>query len=122
MEQEIHYVNMDTGRIVSDPNTIQAPESLEDYVVMDHDTFMDYCIEQRRKLDASKEEHRQAEEAFYEAEDERVEGLAQQISDTLGISIENARTMVPRQVYQSQPDFNVSEKVFGDVVLPEEEN
>lgn len=121
MGEEVYYVNMDSGRIVFDPSTIQPPEVVGDYIVMNEKDFHDYCVEQRRKLDASKEEHRLAEEAFNEQEDQRVENLANQLSTSLGISIEDARTMVPRQVYHHVPDPTVSEKVFGGIVLPEEE-
>lgn len=121
MSQEIKYVNLETGRIVIDPETIQPPEQLSDFVMMNEEQYHEYCIEQRRKLDASKEEHANAELAFNEAEDIRVNDLAQQISTSLGISVDDAKTMVTRRVYEHTPDPTVSEKVFGGIVLPEEE-
>ena len=116
----VHYVNLETNRIVTDVNTIIAPDSVENYEQMNESQYQQYCIEQRRRLDASKLAHKQAYEDFQEAETERVESVATQISTTLGISIEDARLMVPRQQFQDAPDFTVSEKVFGDVALPEE--
>lgn len=118
---EIHYVNMKTGRIVLDPKTIEAPESQSDYIPMNEKAYRNYCVAQRRKLDKSKEEHQKAEEEFNEAETLRVNSLVDQISNTLGISKEDAETMVPRRQFDGAPDFSVSEKVFGDIVLPEEE-
>ena len=121
MQEVIHYVNIDTGRIVVDPNTIEAPEKPTDYIAMDEAAFKEYAITQRRKLDEAKAEHEAAKEQFEEAESHRVENLAQQLSNSLGISIEDARIMAPAREYQAPPDFTVSEKVFGDIVLPEEE-
>lgn len=121
MSENVKYVNLETGRIVIDPETIQPPENLGDYVVMDEAEYHEYCVEQRRKLDASKEETARAEAAFNEAEDVRVHDLAQQISSSLGISVGDAKTMVTRRVYEHVPDPTVSEKVFGGIVLPEEE-
>lgn len=121
MSQEIKYVNLETGRIVIDPETIQLPEQLSNFVMMNEEQYHEYCIEQRRKLDASKEEHANAELAFNEAEDIRINDLAQQISTSLGISVGDAKTMVARRVYEHAPDPTVSEKVFGGIVLPEEE-
>ena len=121
MSEVIHYVNKETGRIVNDPATILEPEKLSDYTEMNEAEYHEYCIEQRRKLDASKEEHRKAEEAFEAKETKRINKLAKTISDNLGISLKDAKTMVPRQQYDNRPDFSVSEKVFGDIVLPEEE-
>lgn len=118
---QVYYVNLTTGRIVLDPKTIEAPESQSDYMVMSEESYRQYCIEQRRKLDASKQEHRDAEAAFNEAEDIRVANLVDQVSTALNISRENAATMVPRRQFDGLPDFSVSEKVFGDIVLPEEE-
>ena len=118
---QVYYVNLTSGRIVLDPKSIEAPETLKDYVIMNESSYHDYCIEQRRKLDASKLKHKEEEEAFEQAEDERIDRLSTQISTTLGISKEDAKTMVPRQHFTGTPDFSVSEKVFGDIVLPEEE-
>ena len=121
MDEGIKYVNLETHRVVIDPNTIQSPDDLSNYVVMNKEEYHEYCIEQRRKLDASKEAHRLAETEFNLQEDSRVEQLANQLSSGLNISLDDAKSMITRQVYKSEADFTVSEKVFGGVVLPEEE-
>lgn len=117
----VYYVNPTSGRIVLDPKSIEAPETQADYVIMNESSYHDYCVEQRRKLDNSKKEHQEAQEAFNKAEDLRVASLVEQIATNLGITKEDAETMVPRRQFDRVPDFSVSEKVFGDIVLPEEE-
>lgn len=121
MDENIKYVNLETHRVVIDPDTIQSPDDISNYVMMNKEEYHEYCVEQRRKLDASKEAHKLAEAEFNNAEDMRIANLAKQVSSSLGISLEDARSMIPRGVYKSDVDFTVSEKVFGGVVLPEEE-
>lgn len=118
----IRYVNRDTGRIIVDTNTIEAPDSIENYQKMTPIQFEQYCIDKRRELDASKKKYQEDLEAFNNSEDKRVDEVATQISTTMGISKEDALLMVPKQQYHAVPDWSVSEKVFGGVVLPEEES
>lgn len=114
------YVHKSTGRIVTDLNTIEPSDSIENYTKYSEDEYNEYLITQRRKLDESKDRIAKEEYNLNIAEDKRVAKLAAKLAKQLEITEEEAREIIPRKQVVLEPDWTVSEKIFGGVVLPEE--
>lgn len=115
------YVHKETGRIVVDLGTLEEGDSVDNYDTYEPAEFKEYLISKRRELDAYKEQALLEDEEFRIQEEARVNNLATVLQSQLGISEEDARSLIQPAQPPAHNSFGVSEKVFGAVILPEEE-